>query len=283
MIAAHEGHYPISLMCRAMRVTYGGYWCWRRNPEGRRARENKKLLAKIAEVFLESGRTYGSPRVYHELQRRGVPCSREHVARLMKKYGMRSRHYKRLKGLTQADRCRKAAPNLLDQYFEATAPNEIWVSDITYIPTAEGWLYLAAVMDLYTRKIVGWSLKDTLATELALEAFDRAVAMEDPPPDLLHHSDRGTQYSSLRYQQRLWDREMMCSMSKRGDCFDNAVIESFFHTLKVERVNDRNYATRHEAEEDVNRWIGMWYNQSRLHSSLGHVPPIEYEMSKKVA
>lgn len=266
-----------------MRVTYGGYWCWRRNPEGRRARENKKLLAKIAEVFLESGRTYGSPRVYHELQRRGVPCSREHVARLMKKYGMRSRHYKRLKGLTQADRCRKAAPNLLDQYFEATAPNEIWVSDITYIPTAEGWLYLAAVMDLYTRKIVGWSLKDTLATELALEAFDRAVAMEDPPPDLLHHSDRGTQYSSLRYQQRLWDREMMCSMSKRGDCFDNAVIESFFHTLKVERVNDRNYATRHEAEEDVNRWIGMWYNQSRLHSSLGHVPPIEYEMSKKVA
>ena len=283
MIAAHEGRYPIGLMCRVLRVSYGGYWCWRRNPEGVREKENKRLLAQIGEIFLESGRTYGSPRIYRELRRRGVSCSREHVARLMRKYGMRSRHYKRPRGLTQVDRCRKAAPNLLDQYFEASRPNEIWMSDITYIPTGEGWLYLAAVMDLSTRKIVGWSLKDTLETELALEAFDRAVAIEDPPRDLIHHSDRGVQYSSLRYQQRLWSRGMMCSMSRRGDCYDNAVIESFFHTLKVERVSARNYATRAQATEDLNRWIGVWYNQRRLHSSLGHVPPLEYERSKKCA
>lgn len=270
-------------MCRVLRVSYAGFWNWRRHPNGKRERENKRLLGLIAEVFLQSGRTYGSPRVYHELRRRGVSCSREHVARLMRKYGLRSRHYRRPKGLTQVDRCRKAAPNLLDQYFEASRPNEVWMADITYIPTDEGWLYLAAVMDLYTRKIVGWSLKDTLATEIALEAFDRAVAVEDPPQDLLHHSDRGTQYSSLRYQQRLWDREMMCSMSRRGDCFDNAVIESFFHTLKVERIRGRRYRTRKEAEEDVSRWIGVWYNRQRLHSSLGHVPPLEYERSRNVA
>jgi putative transposase len=283
VISAHVGQYPIVLMCRVLRVSYAGFWNWRRNPEGKRERESKKLLAKIAEVFLESGRTYGSPRVYHELQRRGVACSREHVARLMRKYGLRSRHYKRLKGLTQADRCRKAAPNILDQYFEARRPNEVWMSDITYIPTGEGWLYLAAVMDLYTRKIVGWSLKDTLATEIALEAFDRAVAVEDPPADLLHHSDRGTQYSSLRYQQRLWQRAMMCSMSRKGDCYDNAVIESFFHTLKTERVRGRYYRTREEDEKDVNQWIGVWYNQKRLHSNLGYVPPAEYERSRNVA
>jgi len=193
------GEYPVGLMCRVLRVSYAGFWSWRRNPEGKREKENKRLLAMIAEVFLESGRTYCSPRVHQELQRRGVACSREHVARLMRKYGMRSRHYKRPHGLTQADRCRKAAPNLLDQYFEAEHPNSIWMADITYIPTREGWLYLAAVMDLCTRKIVGWSLKDTLATELTLEAFDRAVAVENPDEDLIHHSDRGAQYSSLRY------------------------------------------------------------------------------------
>ncbi len=283
MISRYLGEYPVTLMCRVLRVSYAGFWNWRRHPNGKRERENKRLLGLIAEVFLQSGRTYGSPRVYHELRRRGVSCSREHVARLMRKYGLRSRHYRRPKGLTQVDRCRKAAPNLLDQYFEASRPNEVWMADITYIPTDEGWLYLAAVMDLYTRKIVGWSLKDTLATEIALEAFDRAVAVEDPPQDLLHHSDRGTQYSSLRYQQRLWDREMMCSMSRRGDCFDNAVIESFFHTLKVERIRGRRYRTRKEAEEDVSRWIGVWYNRQRLHSSLGHVPPLEYERSRNVA
>jgi len=283
VISRYVGDYPVTLMCRALRVSYAGFWNWRRNPDGIRARENKRLLGLIAEVFLESGRTYGSPRVYHELRRRGVSCSREHVARLMRKYGLRSRHYKRPKGLTQVDRCRKAAPNLLDQYFEASRPNEIWMSDITYIPTGEGWLYLAAVMDLCTRKIVGWSLKETLETEIALEAFDRAVAIESPPPDLIHHSDRGVQYSSLRYQQRLWRRGMMCSMSRRGDCYDNAVIESFFHTLKVERVSGRRYRTKQEAKEDINRWIEVWYNRQRLHSSLGHVPPLEYERSRHVA
>jgi putative transposase len=283
VIAAHVGEYPIGLMCRLAGVSYAGFWCWRRNPDGKRVQENKALLARIAEVFLESGRAYGSPRVYEELRRRGVACSREHVAQLMRKYGLRSRHYKRPHGLTQVDRCRAAAPNLLEQYFEAERPNSIWIADVTYIPTEEGWLYLAAVMDLCTRKIVGWSLKDTLATELVLEAFDRAVAVEDPAEDLIHHSDRGVQYSSLRYQQRLWGRGMMCSMSRRGNCYDNAVIESFFHTLKVERVSWQDYATKEEATDDLTWWIETWYNHKRLHSSLGHVPPIEYERSKKVA
>ena len=283
MIQAHIGKYPIGLMCRVADVSYAGFWCWRQNPEGRRPKENKQLMSEIAKIFLESGRTYGSPRIYKELQRRGISCSREHVARLMRKYGLRSRHYRRPRGLTQVDRCRAAAPNLLDQYFVADRPNLIWMADVTYIPTDEGWVYLAAVMDLCTRKIVGWSIKDTLATELTLEAFDRAVAVENPGADLIHHSDRGVQYSSLRYQQRLWGLRMMCSMSRRGDCYDNAVIESFFHTLKVERVHWQNYATKQEAIEDVNWWIGTWYNQRRLHSSLGHRPPIEYEQSKKVA
>jgi transposase InsO family protein len=186
-------------------------------------------------------------------------------------------------GLTQVDRCRAAAPNLVDQYFECDRPNSIWMADITYIPTGEGWLYLAAVMDLCTRKIVGWSLKDTLETEITLEALDRAVAIEDPEEDLIHHSDRGLQYSSLRYQQRLWDRGMMCSMSRKGNCCDNAVMESFFHTLKVERSDWKKYRTREEAAEDLNWWIGTWYNQKRLHSSLGYKSPNEYGKEKKVA
>jgi putative transposase len=283
VIADQLGEYPVSLMCRLLNVSYGGFWCWRRDPVGKRGRANKRLLAKISEVFLESGRTYGSPRVYEELQKRGVPCSREHVAYLMRKHGLRSRHFKRPRGLTQVDRCRAAAPNLVDQYFETDRPNSIWMADITYIPTGEGWLYLAAVMDLCTRKVVGWSLKDTLETEITLEAFDRAVAIEDPDEDLIHHSDRGVQYSSLRYQQRLWDRGMMCSMSRKGNCYDNAVMESFFHTLKVERSDWKKYRTRKEAAEDLNWWIGTWYNQKRLHSSLGYKSPNEYGKEKKVA
>jgi len=283
VIADHLDEYPANMMCRVLNVSYGGFWCWRRDPVGKRGRANKQLLAKISEVFLESGRTYGSPRVYEELQKRGVACSRENVARLMCKHGLRSRHYKRPKGLTQVDRCRAAAPNLVDQYFVSDRPNAIWMADITYIPTGEGWLYLAAVMDLCTRKVVGWSLRDTLETQIALEALDRAVAIEDPDEDLIHHSDRGVQYSSLRYQQRLWDRGMMCSMSRKGNCYDNAVIESFFHTLKVERSDWKKYRTRKEAAEDLNWWIGSWYNQKRLHSSLGYKTPNEYGIEKKVA
>ena len=283
MIVSHVGQYPIGLMCRVLKVSYAGFWCWRRDPVGKRGRANKRLLAKISEVFLESGRTYGSPRVYEELKKRGVSCSREHVAYLMRKHGLRSRHYKRPRGLTQVDRCRAAAPNLVDQYFEAAGPNSIWMADITYIPTGEGWLYLAAVMDLCTRKVVGWSLMDTLATEITLEAFDRAVAVENPDQDLIHHSDRGVQYSSLRYQQRLWDRGMMCSMSRKGNCYDNAVMESFFHTLKVERSDWKKYRTKKEGAEDLNWYIGVWYNQRRLHSSLGYKSPNEYGKEKNVA
>jgi transposase InsO family protein len=283
VIASHVGQYPIGLMCRVMKVSYAGFWCWRRDPVGRRERANKRLLALISEVFLESGRTYGSPRIYEELKKRGETCSREHIAYLMRKHGLRSRHYKRPRGLTQVDRCRKAAPNLVDQYFEVEEPNAIWVADITYVPTDEGWLYLAAVMDLCTRKVVGWSLKDTLETEIALEAFDRAVAVENPGRDLIHHSDRGVQYSSLRYQQRLWSRGMMCSMSRKGNCYDNAVMESFFHTLKVERSDWKKYRTKQEAAADLNWWIGVWYNQRRLHSSLGYKSPNEYGREKNVA
>jgi putative transposase len=283
VIAAHLGEYHVGLMCRALRVSYAGFWSWKKNPEGCREREERQLLAEIGDVFLESNRTYGSPRIYHELQKRGVPCSRERIARLMKKNDMQSRHYKRIRGVTRSDRRLAAAPNLLDQYFEADKPNSIWMADLTYIPTGEGWLYLAAVMDLCTRKIVGLSMKDTLETELPLEAFDRAVAIQNPGEDLIHHSDRGVQYTSLRYQQRLWARGMMCSMSRRGDCYDNAVIESFFHTLKVEHVKWEQYRTRAEAKEDLTWWIESWYNRRRLHSSLGYVAPIEYERSKKVA
>jgi putative transposase len=283
VIASNIGQYPIGLMCRVMKVSYAGFWCWRRDPVGKRERANKRLLGLISEVFLESGRTYGSPRVYEELKKRGETCSRAHVAYLMRKHGLRSRHYKRPRGLTQVDRCRAAAPNLVDQYFESERPNSIWMADITYVPTGEGWLYLAAVMDLCTRKVVGWSLKDTLATELTLEAFDRAVAMENPAKDLIHHSDRGVQYSSLRYQQRLWSRGMMCSMSGKGNCYDNAVIESFFHTLKVERASWKKYRTKKEAVADLNWWIGVWYNQQRFHSSLGYKSPNEYGREKNVA
>ena len=283
MIAAHVGEYPVGLMCRAMQVTYSGYWNWRQRPEGVRELKARKLLAAISEVYLESGRTYGSPRVYHELQRRGVQCSRDRVASLMRQYGMRSRHYKRLLGTTRTDAVARMSPNLLEQYFKAPRPNAIWVADLTYVPTREGWLYLAAVMDLCTRKIVGWTLSESLGTDGALEALNRAIAVQDPPENLIHHSDRGTQYTSLRYQQRLWERGMMSSMSRPGDCYDNAVIESFFHTLKVERVDWRNYRTRAEAREDLSWWIESWYNRRRLHSSLGQVPPVEYERSKNVA
>lgn len=157
------------------------------------------------------------------------------------------------------------------------------MADITYIETQEGWLYLAAVMDLCTRKVVGWSLKDSLEAEIALEAFDRAVAVENPGEDVIHHSDRGVQYSCLKYQQRLWSRRMMCSMSGKGNCYDNAVIESFFHSLKVERVNCQKYETKQAAAEDLNWWIGSWYNKKRLHSSLGYMSPNEYMKKKNVA
>jgi transposase InsO family protein len=281
-ILSHEGKYPVKRMCDALGVWRSGYYYWRKCRPSRREQANLELVEQIKEIYQVSHQTYGSPRVYEALKSMGILCGRNRVARLMRKHhivGQKPR--RRFPVTTQRRLGVLAAPNLLKQDFSADGPNQKWVTDITYIDTAEGWLYLAPVLDLYSRMVVGWSMADHLETSLAKDAITMALAKRSPAPGWIHHSDQGSQYTSEIYQQHLADHHCQVSMSRVGNCYDNATMESFIATLKKECVTYR-FDTREEARRAIFEYIEIWYNRRRLHSSLGYLSPLDFERSQDI-
>ena len=282
-VGEHSGQFPVERMCRVLKVSASAYYAWRGRPESRRGREDRRLLVEIKAIHQAKRETYGSPRIHAELQALGLRHGEKRVARLMRDNGIRAKQRRKFKATTDSKHSHPVAPNLLERDFEAGASNQKWVADITYIPTREGWLYLAVILDLYSRLVVGWSMADRMTRQLVLDALQMAVGRRCPEPGLLHHSDRGSQYACGDYQKALGDHGMICSMSRKGDCWDNAPMESFFHTLKTELVNHRDYQTRWKAKDDIFEYIEVFYNRSRRHSALGFATPAEYEIIKMAA
>jgi transposase InsO family protein len=276
-IAEHAKAFPVRRMCQVLRVSPSGYYDWRKRPASQRQQANEKLLAAIRREHETSRQTYGSPRIHATLQRQGFDAGRHRIARLMQAHGIVGKAPKRKRPLTtQKAEGALAAPNLLGQDFTASRPNEKWLADITYIDTAEGWLYLALVMDLFARPIVGWAMAEHMRAVLVEDAIKMAVGRRVPAPGLLHHSDQGGQYTSVLVQSLLVTHHVEVSMSDAGNCYDNAPMESFIGTLKTECVTYQ-FATRAEARQVIFEYIEVWYNRQRLHSSLGYLPPAEFE------
>ena len=273
----HRDEFPVSHMCKVLDVSRSGYYAWRERPPSKREMENKKLYKKIEAEYHRSHGTYGSPRIYQALRNQGVVCSENRVARLMRLRGLQARQTKTYKTTTRRNKADPVAPNVLKRDFEAERPNEIWLADITYIPTNEGWLYLAATMDLYSRRIVGWAMSDRITSDLTMDALKMAIHQREIDLDLLHHSDQGSQYTNGDYQQLLGDWGIHVSMNGVGTWYDNAPMESFFGTLKSEWVHHCTYHTRREARTDLFYYIEAFYNRRRLHSALGYVSPAIYE------
>jgi putative transposase len=266
-----------------LKVSRSGFYSWLRRPESPQSRETRRLTGLIRTIHQESRATYGSPRVHAELLSRGETCGENRVARIMRNNEIRSKRKRRFRKTTDSKHKLPVAPNLLDQNFNASRPNEIWLADITYIPTAEGWLYLATLEDLYSRLEVGYAMSDSLETQLVLDALQMALDRRPPPVGLIHHSDRGSQYASGDYQKRLKKYGIRSSMSGKGNCYDNAPMESFFATLKTEMVHHERFSTRAEARAMIFEFIEVFYNRTRRHSSLGYLSPAEYEMAAKGA
>jgi transposase InsO family protein len=264
-------------MCQALGVSTGGYYQWRRRPPGARQERSEALVAAIEVIHREVKGRYGSPRIHAELVARGEPCCVNTVAKLMREHGIAAKTKRRFRCTTDSNHNRPVAENLVDRHFEPEAPNQVWTTDITYIPTREGWLYLAAVEDLYSRRIVGWSMSERIDSRLVVDALEMAVSGQLPGDDLVAHSDRGSQYASEHYQGLLASHGITCSMSRRANCWDDAPMESFFASLKKELVHDEDYATRDEARSSIFEYIEVFYNRIRRHSSLGYRSPAEYE------
>jgi len=280
-MASHESKFGVKAMCRVLGVSRSGYYAWRSRTESKRAQANQRLLVQIREEYQLSRKTYGSPRIHAALRRKGLTCSRKRVALLMRldKIIARKAH-RRIPHTTQRDPQAMPAPNLLNQDFSSPAPDRKWVSDITYIDTAEGWLYLASILDLFSRRVVGWAMDEHPEALLVQRAWHMAVSQRSPSADLLHHSDQGSQYTSDVYQQSLAAHHCQVSMSRIGNCLDNAAMESFFSTLKTECAN-RQFATRAQARTAIFEYIEGWYNRQRLHSSLGYLSPVEFELKPR--
>jgi transposase InsO family protein len=277
-IQEHAGPYPVTLLCQVLQVARSGYYAWCRRPESRRAQEDRRLLAKITAIHTTSRQTYGSPRVLIALQQQGETCGRHRVARVMRMHDLVGKQRRRSRVTTTDSRhALPVAANVLDRQFRPVAPNQAWVSDITYIATGEGWVYLATVMDLYSRRIVGWAMSERIDRVLVRDALTAALRDRHPAAGLVHHSDRGSQYASADYQALLAQHGLIPSMSRRGNCWDNACMESFFHSLKVEWLSDQTFRTRAEARQAVFTYIEVWYNRQRLHSTLGYRSPEQYE------
>jgi transposase InsO family protein len=264
-------------MCTVLGVSPSGYYAWRKRPPSAQEMANQQLLKKIEAVFEESGETYGSPRVYRKLDRQGVKCSENRIARLMRLRGLKAKQTKRYRTTTKRNKSHPVAPNVLQRDFAARRPDEKWLADITYISTWEGWLYLATILDLYSRRIVGWAMSERLTDDLTLTALRMALQRRRPGPGLVHHSDQGSQYTSRTYQALLKDYGFRPSMNSVGSWYDNAPMESFFGTLKSECVHHAIYRTRDEARADLFSYIEVFYNRRRLHSALDYFSPEEYE------
>lgn len=268
--------YPVGLLCRVFGVWPSGYYAWL-TTESKRARSDALLLADIKRIHLEHKSRYGSPRIYRQLRTEGKTCSKPRVERLMRDNGILARHKRKYKATTDSNHTHPVAPNILAGRFEWEQPNQAWVGDISYISTVDGWLYLAVLLDLCSRSVVGWAVDSRMTRHLPLRALHMAVQRRRPPPGLLHHTDRGSQYASADYQRALRSYGMVCSMSATGRCFDNAVAESFFHSLKIEAIHGERFDSREMAISAIFRYMEGYYNNKRLHSALDYVTPNEYE------
>jgi transposase InsO family protein len=282
-IQEHHGACPTRWMCRAAGVSLRGFYSWRRRPESARRQLDRRLVVEIKASFENSGRVYGSPRVLKDLQEIGYRCARKRIARIMKENSIVALQPRRWKVTTDSNHEFPVKENLLDRNFTADDPNRIWLADITYITTQEGWLYLAALLDLFSRKIVGWNTSDRIDRFLTLTALENALTIRQPLQGLVHHSDRGGQYAADDYQRRLVRAGAVSSMSRKGDCWDNAPMESFFKTLKVERTHLLRYDTRAQAKLDIVDWIEGFYNHRRMHSSIGYKTPVDVESTLMAA
>ena len=276
-IHAERATYPVTLLCRVLAVARSAYYAWARRGVSARTTADAALTTQIAAVHARSRRTYGAPRVHAELRAAGVRCARKRVARLMRAAGLVGCHRRRRARTTVADPTRPPAPNLVARDFAAPAPDRLWFGDITYVATQEGWLFLAVLVDARSRRVVGWAMADHLRTELALDALAMALRRRRPARGLVHHTDRGCQYTAAAYQACLAAHGITCSMSRSGDCLDNAVAESFFATLKAELGDARTWPTRAAARLAIFEWIEVWYNRQRRHSALAYQPPVAFE------
>lgn len=281
-IATQQDEFPVRRMCRMLRVSASAYYAWRSRPPSLRESHDAALLAEIRRVHERSRQTYGSPRIHAELRAQGNPCNHKRIERLMHQHAIRARQPRRFHRTTDSLAGLPAAPNRLNQEFHAGTPNQVWTADITYLDTVEGWLYLATVLDLFSRRVVGWAMAEHMETSLVREALQMALTQRHPAAGLLHHSDRGRQYASAEYQALLAAHGVECSMSRRGNCYDNAVHESFFGTLKSECADGR-FASRTAARQSVFEYIEVWYNRQRRHSALGYVSPHEFEQVRVVS
>lgn len=275
----HSEQFSITMMCRVLQVSSSGYYAWRGRSPGKRALENEVLDAAVRAMFKENDETYGSPRICRELRGLGNTCGKNRIARLMQAAGLKARSPRRFMVTTDSGHGLPIAENLLNRQFEVAAPNRAWVSDITYVWTAQGWLYLTMVMDLFSRRIIGWALSHSLHAEHVVRALRMGIASRagEDLQGLLFHSDRGSQYASDELRQVLCDNGIAQSMSRRANCWDNAPAESFFSTLKVERIHRRHYLTTEQARVDIFQYIEVFYNRKRSHSTLGYMSPLEYE------
>ena len=282
-IDEHRSVHAVERMCRILGVTRSGYYGWLRRGQSKRGLRDAVLMEKIRESHRRSRGRYGSPNIHKDLCDWGYRCSRKRVARLMRQAGLRSKSKRRFRVTTDSRHTMPVATNLLQRKFRVSVPNKTWVSDITYIWTQQGWLYLCVILDLWDRKVVGWHLSKGLGTDLVVHALDKAVLRRRPAEGLVFHSDRGIQYCSETLRTELRRHGMLQSMSRKGDCWDNAVAESFFGTLKRELIYHESYQTRDEARLSVFQYIEAWYNRRRRHSALGHVSPFDFELTAKAA
>lgn len=282
MIKEESARFPLRLMCRMLAVSVSGYYAWNSRKPSDSEQRNLELSKKIKAIFDDEKGRAGAPRITKRLNAEGDSVSKHRVARVMRLNGWRAKAAKKFKATTNSNHHLPVSPNLLQQNFLACRPNEKWVSDITYCWTEEGWLYLAVVMDLYSRKVVGWAMSERMTKKLVIEALQMAIWSRKPSPGLIIHSDRGSQYCSHEYQKILNFHSFTCSMSKRGDCYDNAAMESWNHSFKVEAIHGENFSTRDLAKKHVFEYIEIYYNRKRLHSMLGYKTPVSFE-DKKVA
>ena len=282
-IKDNAGRFAVNLMCSAVQVSTSGYYAWLKRPQSATAQANQRLIEQIRTAHRRSRRCYGSPRITKDLREEGHCVSENRVARLMRAAQIRAKSARKWRATTKSSHRLPVAENTLNRAFNVTQPNCVWAGDISYVWTAEGWLYLAVVLDLYSRAVIGWAMGERLTTDLATDALTMALWRRKPTGALLHHSDRGIQYAAGDYQKLLAEHGIDCSMSRKGNCWDNAVVESFFHTLKVELVHHQRYLTRDEARQDIFEWIEVFYNRQRRHSTLGYRSPAEFEAMTKVA
>ena len=264
-------------MCQVLEISASAYYEWQAEQESAHAQRDGELRELVRDIFADSKGRYGAPRIQRALAKKGTRISRKRVARLMRELGIRAKSARKYKATTDSNHRLPIAPNRLERRFEAGVPNRVWVSDITYIWTRQGWMYLAVIIDLFSRRIVGWGLQDRMSASLVCEALDAAVKLRKPPPGLIFHSDRGSQYASKAFRRRLWRYRMQQSMSRKGNCWDNAVAESFFATLKKELVRNLAFETRTSARSQVFEYIEVFYNRQRAHSLLGYETPTSFE------